>query len=142
MTEKIIMPPQILSDEQAADTILSYYRGENWKELENGWKPKVPLGISALHASSRTHSILPNNEPLLTPEERALGLAHLSGFADQEVASTPDAPEKPDSPVSSESPWPVEPTVEQWKEIEKLSSSSSLDIAYQRVMRVRPTHWK
>jgi hypothetical protein len=63
-----------LTPEQAADVIGYYHRGENAKSRERGWKPRVSVGLAAIHATSLKHSISPDGVPLLSPPELAAGI--------------------------------------------------------------------
>ena len=123
-----------LTPAQAADVIRYYDQAANGKAYENGWKPKVPLGHVAVNTTQSRHSIIPNKEkpelaftePTLTSQEMSEGLEHLMNG------------QEPSAPLTNE--WPVDPTDEQWDEINTLVDTSgfSLNKAYATVMGIWP----
>jgi len=112
-----------LTPAQAADVIRYYDAAENERSYRNNWKRKIPLGRVAVRTSLASHSILPSGEPLLTPREAASGLDYIEQQA--------------------QSPWPVEPTDEQWEQIFELSDKRPIpvDEAYASIMGIKPRHW-
>lgn len=63
-----------LTPKQAADVIHYYHNGENADSRAKGWKNKISLARSALHATTPGQSILPDKTPLLTGSEMQAGL--------------------------------------------------------------------
>lgn len=108
-----------LSPSQAADVIRYYHNGENADARAKGWGDKVSLGQSAIHATSTNHSLLPSDKPLLTDKEMYEGIQYIDGSH-----TTPA--------------WPVEPSAEQWQEIERLVDTQpcSYDDAYRQIMGI------
>ena len=66
-----------LTPKQAADVVKYYSSSENERSRQRGWKDKIPLGQSALHAMSLKHSVSPDGKALLTAEEMAAALKYM-----------------------------------------------------------------
>lgn len=66
-----------LTPQQSADVIIYYNNGDNQEARNKGWKDKIPMGRSALRATSGRHSILPSGKPLLTFSEANEGIDYI-----------------------------------------------------------------
>ncbi|MGE5298695.1 MAG: hypothetical protein ACM3KF_01515 [Acidobacteriota bacterium] len=114
------MPPSSeLSPQQAADVIRFRHNAANKEAREHGWRDKVSMGHAAVQAQLPRHSMLPDEQPMLTPQEASAGLKHI------------DMPQ-----ITA---WPVEPTADEWARIEKLNDTMPLATAYTAVMGILPT---
>lgn len=74
-----------LTPEQAADVVNYYYFGANAESRAGGWRDKVPIGQAAVQATLKRHSILPEGNPMLTPEEMSAGLKYISDLRSADV---------------------------------------------------------
>lgn len=72
-----------LTPKQAADVIMYYHSGENHKYRQRGWRDKIAIGQSAIHATLNRHSILPTGEALLTNVEMTSGMDYLDRPKDE-----------------------------------------------------------
>ena len=82
-----------LTPKQAADVVKYYSSSENERSRQRGWKDKIPLGQSALHAMSLKHSVSPDGKALLTAEEMAAALKYID--------NPPAAPELSDEQLAT-----------------------------------------
>ncbi|HSW90724.1 MAG TPA: hypothetical protein VLF64_01880 [Candidatus Saccharimonadales bacterium] len=122
----------VLTPVQSADVIRYYDTAANRFAYDNGWKPKIALGRVAVNTTQPRHSIIPNEEkperaftePALTPQEMSEGLEHLMKGVEPEPSR------------QSTGEWPIDPTDEQWKRIEKLKETHDPITAYEMVMGI------
>lgn len=127
MAEQTPKTEKMLTPEQAADVIAYYDRHDNERSLKNNWRRKRSLGQVAFDTTRRIHSILPDGEPLLITEEMETGLDYYRQKLDGKI---------PGKVPEEISPWPVEPTDEQWEKIYHYTDTSDVKEAYSRVMGI------